>query len=616
MSGIFGIIRLTETSLDPGVLQPALTALAFRGPDGVQKHWTSRAAGGATVLQTRPERPETPLFLFDDGRSFLVADARLDDRASLLDRLEITEPELRAQCCDAELIVRAYQRWSDRCLDHLQGDFAFALYDGKQQRLLAARDHFGIKPFYYRVEPTCFSWSNTLDALLHAGESLPGLNSQTVGDYLALSLNLVADSTIYAGIQRLPPAHRLILEQGKTHRVERYWTLPIEETLRYPRMIDYVEQFQELFDQAVMDRLQTRRVAALVSGGLDSPSIAATAVRLLRQGNTAFTFQGFMLGLEPPEDDPERDHAQLVADHVGFPLHVVYTKNPQLFERWDSDLLRTPEPLLYQMFPWNTDAYIEVARDYRVLLTGEGGDALLYPTSRYLLGLAEQGRFGEMFGDFWRHVTWTRRRPPLHLRTLVRSESWYPREDTDVLPSWLNPDFGRGNGVLDRLRDYGRRRESKVHPTRPEAYQRLTDDLSNTVIFEAMDAGMTRLPIEQRHPFFDLRLVRFLLRIPPLPWCVNKELLRAAGRGSLPEKVRTRPKTPLIGDPVFECLGRPESRWIDEFTADPRLDRYIIRERIPALVGPENEANAREWPIHLRPLALDLWLKNSLPDKP
>lgn len=616
MSGIFGILSLADTPFHEESVFAARNAMTFRGPDGMLSHRAARFVAGAAVLQTRPDRPEKPLIAFDDGQSFLLADARLDDRITLLDRLGVTDSDLRARLCDAELIQRSYERWGDACLEHLRGDFVFVLYDSRHRRLLAARDHFGSKPLYYRQLKGQIAFGNTLDSLLTCGETRPGLHAQTVGDYLALCLNLDCTTTIHEGIRRLPPAHRLILEEDRAPRIERYWTLPIEETLRYRRMTDYVEEFQHLLDQAVADRLQTRQVACLVSGGLDSPSIAATALRLLRQDGAPFAFQGFLLALEPPEPDEERDHAQLVAEHLGFPLHAIYTKNQRLFDRWDSSLLRTPEPLLHQVFPWSTDAYTEVARGYRVLLTGEGGDALLYPTARHLLGLAEKGRFGEMIGDFWRHVRWTKKRPPLHLRTLLRSESSYPREETNVLPAWLDADFARGADLLERLRAYGKTRETRTHPARPEAYQRLADDVTNSVLFETMDPGMTRLPIEQRHPFLDLRLVRFLLRVPPLPWCVNKELLRSAGKGVLPERIRTRPKTPLIGDPVRECLRRPESRWIDEFHADRRLQSYIIRDRIPPLVGPENEANAHDWPIHLRPLALDLWLKNSLSDKP
>jgi Asparagine synthase. len=125
--------------------------------------------------------------------------------------------------------------------------------------------------------------------------------------------------------------------------------------------------------------------------------------------------------------------------------------------------------------------------------------------------------------------------------------------------------------------------------------------------FEFADAGVTRLHLEHRHPLMDLRLQRFCLSLPPLPWCVKKEIARRAMSGILPEPVRKRPKTALAGSPEMELLRLPQSRWIDRFQPARELARFVDRAKVPPVCGARSDREAR-W-RDLRPLSLDLWLR-------
>ena len=122
--------------------------------------------------------------------------------------------------------------------------------------------------------------------------------------------------------------------------------------------------------------------------------------------------------------------------------------------------------------------------------------------------------------------------------------------------------------------------------------------------FEQYDAGVTRRPLECRHPLLDLRLVEFCLSLPPQPWCVKKHILRAAMRGVLPEPVRLRPKTPLAQWPGAKLLERADSRWVDEFVPTPSLERFVERGKIPRCAKHDPE---EAW-INMRPLSLNIWL--------
>ncbi len=147
------------------------------------------------------------------------------------------------------------------------------------------------------------------------------------------------------------------------------------------------------------------------------------------------------------------------------------------------------------------------------------------------------------------------------------------------------------------------------HPIRPDAYRLLTVP-QWLCIFEKYDPGVTKFPLEVRHPLIDLRLVNYLLSVPPVPWCIKKELLRVAMRGVLPETVRCRPKTPLAGDPVFEHLRHSKSPWAHGFDPTIKLTEYIDRSAVPDAAGTDDSDEL--W-VNIRPLSLNFWLENFRP---
>jgi asparagine synthase (glutamine-hydrolysing) len=116
---------------------------------------------------------------------------------------------------------------------------------------------------------------------------------------------------------------------------------------------------------------------------------------------------------------------------------------------------------------------------------------------------------------------------------------------------------------------------------------------------------VTGVPLVVAHPFFDVRLVEYLLAIPPMPWCFDKTILRVAMRGVLPESVRLRPKTVAAGDAVVALLRRPAARWVDRFEPVPALRAYVDRDRVPTVHGDDDWTSV--W-TSLRPLCLNYWL--------
>jgi asparagine synthase (glutamine-hydrolysing) len=193
----------------------------------------------------------------------ITANARIDAREDL-------------NLSDAELILSAYKKWGDDCVNHLIGDFAFAIWDESKQRFFCARDHFGVKPFYFTHIDNEFAFSSSLNALRLNPKVSNTLNEIAVGDYLLFGVNQDLSTTIFKDIQRLPPGHTLTVANGSI-TTRRYWTPEPSSEVRFPDPESYVERFKELFARAVSDRLRTDRVAISMSGGLDSTSLAAVA---------------------------------------------------------------------------------------------------------------------------------------------------------------------------------------------------------------------------------------------------------------------------------------------------------------------------------------------------
>jgi asparagine synthase (glutamine-hydrolysing) len=501
---------------------------------------------------------------------------------------------------DVELILYAYQAWSDDCLKHLIGDFAFAIWDGPKKRLFCARDHFGVKPFYYAQFKNHLIFSNTLNCVRIHPEISERVNDQAIGDFLLFDENCDSSTTFFADIQRLAPAHSLVWNEKGFH-LNRYWTLPFDGHIRYKRSGDYIDHFKEVLNLAVEDRLRTDHVGVFMSGGIDSTAIAATAHHLLVKKSKPFDLRAYTAVYDTLIPDEERHYSGLAAEALGIPIHYLKVDDYLLYERWDQKELHSPEPFSHPMAVMGFDFYKLLEGRSRVALTGSGGDPLFYTTQ--LVDLVKGLSWGRLVADVGRFVWSHRRLPPLGIRSKLKQMfgkgPWRP-----PYPSWFNATFEKRLQLQERWEKLNSL-EASIHPLRSKAYKAL-NHLTWSNYFENCDPGVTFFPVEERHAFFDIRLINYLLAIPPLPWFVEKELVRTTMRGILPEAILNRSKAPLAGDPVFEQLKTPSSKWVDQFDPVPELAQYVERKHIPHLVG---ERNTDQLWVNLRPLGLNYWLK-------
>jgi asparagine synthase (glutamine-hydrolysing) len=585
MSGIVGLLNFDGAPIDPTLLTALTNAMAFRGPDRFAVCIDGPAGFGERLLQTTPEA--CPLPASNQGR-WIAADARLDERGDLMRALISARHTGLEAACDARLILCAYETWGDACLHRLRGDFAFAIWDGPARRLFCARDQLGVKPFYYaRTGASSLIFSNTLDCVRSHPAVSSALDEHAMGDFLLFGYNRHLDRTTFAAVQRLPPAHALAWSADGP-RQWRYWRLPQPHVMVTRHQQDVVEEFRETFRAAVADRVGSGATAVLMSGGLDSTSVAAMA-HACRGGSQALTLRAHSVAYDGLLRDDERRFAALAARAFDIPIAFVEAADYGFLEGADA----TPEPSDNPL-PRMAAALLESAASHaRIALTGEGGDAVLAgPSGDYFVDLLRRGRFAT-FGRAMITALVHGRVPPLGIRSGLRRLAGTAPGSAHY-PPWIAARFEARTDLRSRWHavvDEDVRETGASH----RAWRELQAPFW-PYLLETYDPGVTGVPLQCRHPFLDLRVIACLLQTPGVPWLMDKHILRRAMRGLSPRAIRLRPKTPLGGDPTAALLRRPGAARLTDVRLHPELLEYV------------DLAKAADRGDTLRPLCLSRWL--------
>lgn len=604
MSGFFGIARTDGVPIEPRFQDQVAQRLRFRGPDGGQT-WAKDGCGTCfAYLETgsRHQSRSQPVRLGE--RYTLLGEVRLDARKQLLSELLDKKQPVTEEASDEELLLFAWSLWGEGTLAKLLGDFSFALWDASRQSLFCGRDFAGARPFFYSWREGVFCFGNTLSVMrLHPGIS-GALDDLFVRDFLLTGLCADPTRTVWRDVRRLPAGHRLVLSGGEI-QVHRFQSLPIEEPLWIKDAGEYMENYRELLRQAISDRLPEGKVSLYLSGGLDSGSVCATADRIAGENGNSRALKAFTISWRPLFDDPEPKFAELTARHLGL-AHEILEENSIHPDRLHTAAI-LPEPSAEFFLDRDHRLYQAVSMHARVVLSGDGGDDVLCGQSwPYLKYLYERGAWGAIAKNFGAYFGTHGRFPPLRGGFRNRIQRWFGAQATpQPLPAWLNQEFA------DRTRpESGERFQERPpldeHPLHPVAYRALHSGYWASV-HENEDAGCTQVHLETRAPLLDLRILRFLLRLPPVPWCVNKELTRRAMKGGLPDKVLVRPKSPLLENPLEVCWQRDGWRPNARENPPKQIHEFVKWERWLATLESSKGSFHYEY---LYPLSFSLWLKD------
>jgi asparagine synthase (glutamine-hydrolysing) len=590
---VSAIVAAAGSPLDPVTkrwVQDATAFSRYAGPDGDATHVAERFGLGHALLRTGPHEGEQPIGT--EGQTWITADARLDGRPR------------GGEASHAGTILHAYETSGDAFLEQIAGDFAFALWDDRRQTLVCARDQFGIAPLHYARAGGTLLVASAIEALLLHPAISDELDERAIADFLVRDHPSDFAATTFAQIRRVPPGHVLMWRDGHA-AIRRYWRQPEWEPLaRFSRPEEYAERFRELLTAAVADRVTGDRVAIPLSGGMDSPSIAATARAVLRdRGAPNDALRAVTAVLGGDSGDREGDFAALVANHLGIEADVLDGSSFAPVDPFAEPVVRTPEPAWYRRTAFEYEIARVPSMHAPVALSGLGGDPLLWFTPWYWAEWLARGRAVRLARAWRQRASLFGGRPHPHVgATLAHARERLTSRRFPV-PAWLAPDLAARTNAADRTSpDRGPRGREL------DARTLGGDPFWPTLLWWA-DPCYTGLPMRFRHPFFDLRLVRFTASLPPEPWLMSKRILREAMRGALPEEIRTRRKTLLVEAPMPGLEPEVMARLGELVRTAPGLGRFVDVDALAAAVTDPGAATTPRSEFELRrPLGLAHWL--------
>ena len=391
MSGIFGFFNRDGRAAAQETAEAMLEAVSHWGPDEQAIRMIGPVALGHAMLWNTPESKHEHLPLIK-GSYLLTMDARIDNRAALMAELDLPDRPLH-EIGDSEFILAAYRRWGEACPKHLLGDFAFVIWDGQKKQLFCARDHVGVKPFYYFANASLFVFSNQLKPIV-SHPSVPKVPDETsLARYLRPEGFHDQKATFFKAVKKLPPATTLIVSE-KNIVESGYWDIDSLQPVRYEHRQAYLQHFRKLLDDAVEARMRTvYPVASHLSGGLDSSSVAVLAARKLKQrSETLYAYNWVQKPDDGHEESNEWRFAERVADKENICYEKIVLSAEALSRMYDAaDLFNNDIGYFWEEYLIRDAAR---HRNVRTVLSGWGGDQFAsYDGYAYFSGLFWQGRF-------------------------------------------------------------------------------------------------------------------------------------------------------------------------------------------------------------------------------
>jgi asparagine synthase (glutamine-hydrolysing) len=500
MCGIAGILNLDSAPTGEEVLRRMMAAIAHRGPDGDGVFADASCALGHRRLAIIDLSDAARQPMSDaTGRYTLIYNGEIYNFTELRRELESSGQRFRSQS-DAEVLVNAWAQWGSGSLGRLNGMFAFAVWDAREQTLTLVRDRYGVKPLYYAFAGTTLVFGSEVKAILACPTFRTALDKEGLLEYLTFQ-NFFTDRTLFRGVRLVPAGCYVVARAGRTGVSApcRYWDFHFrEESAAATQEEDYLEELDHLFQQAVRRQLVADvEIGAYLSGGLDSGAITAVAARQLPYIKS-FTC-GFDLssasGLELAFD--EREAAEWLSYRFRTEHYEVVLKAGDMERVMPRLAHHLEEPRVGQSYPNFYVAQL-AGKFVKVVLAGTGGDELFggYPWRYYRAVVNDDfENYVDKYYAFWQRLI-----PNTVLRA-VCSPIW---EDVKHVCT------------RDIFRDVFAKHASEF--TRPEDY------VNHSLYFEAKtflhgllvmeDKLSMAHGLETRVPFLDNDLVDFAMRLP------------------------------------------------------------------------------------------------------
>ncbi len=594
MCGICGIVddgRLAAP--DKGRLVAGMMDdMAHRGPDDrglvAEKY---HAIGNVRLSIVDLQNGHQPMTNEDDSY-WIVFNGEIFNYPELMQLLSGRGHVFRSTC-DTEVLLHLFEEYGESCVDYLNGQFAFAIWDKSRRRLFGARDRLGIRPLYYHTSPGRFMFSSRILSLFNTGLIERSMDWSAVQDVLTFWVTLPGE-TIFTGVGEIPPGHFFYWTADRGLTMKSYWDInfPAEDSFgpgHEARPGKIAERFIELLEDAVRLRLRADvPVGAYLSGGIDSSVIASLVQRI-----HPHRLHTFSIGFEGHSFD-ERPYQDIMVKILDSEHHQIIPTIGELADAFPT-VVNHAENILLRTAPVPMYFLSSLVRDtgFKVVLTGEGADEFL---AGYNLFKENKVR------RFWA------RNPDSRARSLLLTRIYpYLNDDRSKVGGFWRKFFSQGLTQLDdpfyshrirwnesaTIRRFlsdeftpgewdGEARLARVLPTAFKSWHPLNQAqylearlfMPNYLLSSQGDRMMMANSVEGRFPFLDYRLVEFLNGIhPALKMNVldEKYILKYAFRDRLPEAILKRDKQPYRAPGIASALAA---------TGNSHVDTYLEPERV------------------------------------
>jgi asparagine synthase (glutamine-hydrolysing) len=610
MSVIFGNCLSTGSAMDDTLVRQLGYVTARYGPDGTDTLISGRIGMGFQAFHTHARSRLGRQLIADDYGNLIALDGRIDNHKEFSTSATMDGSD----CSDSSLVLKAFERWGEECFSHLVGDWAIALWSTKDQTLYLARDHAGARTLYYRCLPGQVRWSTYLETFF-VDDSSPDLDHEYVSR--VLGGQETGDLTPYKGIRAVPPAHYVAFREGHV-TLHSHWRWIADSEIAYLQDAEYDEHFRYLFRQAVERRIVPGApILAELSGGMDSSSIVCVADKIASEGHNSVGKLDTVSYYDDAEPDwDERPYFTAVETH----------RNKEGFHLDCSMRAPTYEPLVFAdriyPYPVGDRAAINIADQferttvegqYRVILSGIGGDELLGGVPTPMPELADYLRYGKLSSLLSGASVWclASRQPLVQMlqRTMTFTVDLYRSTHSDLakIPPWLG---GEAREICSYPRSLPKSKR-ELFASRPSAI------VAGRTWWHLLDSLPHLCPrvlgcYEYRTPYLDRDLVDFLHRIPRRQLVQPRRrrlLMRRALREIVPQEVLERKRKAYVSrGPITQLRNnhsKIEKLFSTSLLADLGLidpDKFIKWLRIEIAGGPT-------WIGHLRrAVEMELWL--------
>ena len=628
MCGICGIFFANrEWRVQGDVLAQMNRRIVHRGPDD-EGFFVEENVGLAMRRLSIIDVKSGHQPLANENRDvWIVFNGEIYNHAELREDLEARGHQYRTRS-DTETIAHLYEEYGSDCVQHLRGMFAFAIWDRRKRVLFAARDHLGIKPFYYRWDGKSFLFGSEIKTIL----TYPGVDAEfdrgRLAEYLTFGY-ITGPHTMFVGIRKLMPGHTLELSERGEPKITRYWDLvvPVDELPREHGY--YVKNYREKLESAVGSHLMSDvPLGVFLSGGLDSSAVAALTAKI--RGDK---IQTFAVGYGE-EEFSELPYARQVAAHIRSDHHEVRLSREEFFDSLPRLIWHEDEPIVW---PSSVSLYY-VARLARervtVVLTGEGSDETLAGYTRYawtLLNSKMDRMYRAMTPAFLRR--WLRQgiaSAPLSASMHRKLEHTFLMRDGASWPSFYFDNFYSAFSdtefaqllTPEALQSAGHAYDGSMEPWKHSSgdllHRLLYTDINSYLIELLMkqDQMSMAASIESRVPFLDHPLVEFTARIPAahqIKGMAGKFILKEAVEDLLPHDVIYRKKMGFP-TPWAYWLAGPQLQQIETLLTEPRsAARGLFRPEAISRIFAEHRGGQRDHGNRIwRLLNLELWQRACL----